>query len=159
MIKPMKNLLIVPALVVLVTVSCSRKDEKTRELTEIIDSLSRAATYQEARRFYTENTLAVVNSAVRRGRIRKDERILLFPPFTPDARWEELEKEESKNSALITIRFTGHPVENMTGYVMTIRMINEDGNWKIDLAKELNESLQSGSREGPVEYLDRLRED
>ncbi len=153
----MRVIIVITALALLVP-SCKKEQGKTRELSEIFEKISAAETYREASSFYTENTLAVVDSAVRRGRIGKDERVLLLPAFTSGASWEELEKKESRDSAVIRIRFTEHPVENMRGYEMSIRLVREDGSWKIDLAKELNESLQSGSRDAPEAYLNRLTE-
>jgi len=71
--------------------------------------------------------------------------------FVKGARWKVVEEKVEGDTAAVKIKYTDHPVENMKGYEMSLRMKKEAGQWKIDMEKEMNDAItmiQSMNKEG-----------
>lgn len=61
--------------------------------------------------------------------------------FAKGARWKVVEEKVEGDTATVKIKYTDHPVENMKGYEMSLRMKKEAGQWKIDMEKEMNDAI------------------
>jgi hypothetical protein len=123
----------------------------------ILEKLGDARTFDEAGHFYTAGTVKVIETAVREGRIRAEDRLRMLPRFDSRTRWEELSWKKDGRRGTIRIRYTRHPVENMIGCELDFKLAREDGSWKIDLEDEMRQALLKGERSGPADYIKRLK--
>ena len=61
--------------------------------------------------------------------------------FAEGAKWEVIEEKIDGDIATVKIKYTEHPVENMKGFEFPFRMKKEEGKWKIDMEKEMQQAL------------------
>ncbi len=96
---------------------------------------------EQMSRYYTRGTIAAVkelNAAAPRsekGEASADKK------FAKNARWKIIDEKVEGDRASIRIKYTRHPVENMVGLEIPINMKKEDGLWKVDMEKEMKETV------------------
>lgn len=122
----------------------------------VFEGLSRAKGFAEASKFYTGGTIREIERAASKDGVEPSRLGGMLLPFRAGARWKEVSRKDSGDSAVVTVTFVEHPVQNLVGFSFTCRMVKGDGEWKIDLEKEVSDALESRRGEGPAEYLRRI---
>jgi hypothetical protein len=104
-------------------------------------ALSEVQNEQQLQQFYTAETLYVAKKLHKQYPetdvlLGLDKKI-----FDKDAKWEKLHEERNGDETLVTIQIIEHPVMNMKGVTLTLKLHYEGGSWKIDRAEDLKRSL------------------
>ncbi|MCU0846670.1 MAG: hypothetical protein MUD12_02145 [Spirochaetes bacterium] len=133
--------------------SCS-KPLPSDDVSAVFDGLSRVRNFSEAGKYYTKDSMALVEDSVKGGLLDEKSRLLALPSFGPGIKWSEISKNVRGDRATVKIRYTEHPVENMTGYEMVLELVKEDGGWKIDIS---GSGGKGGNNKGPRDYIENLR--
>lgn len=138
----MKNLIFFSISLLLLVCACSRGD-KGGPISDMLNSLgSEKNSFDDKKKYFTSGTVSVIERAASSGAISKEERILLLPFFSERIKWTVTEQKIEGDSATVRIKFTEHPVENVKGFEMELRMIKSGGAWKIDLEREIKERFR-----------------
>lgn len=137
----MKKLLITMlSLAVLFAVnSCAKKPSG------ILDRLQDAAKsgkFEDVKKFYTKGTLAAMEDMNRLVPPRQKDGKYEDNKFAGGAKWDVVSEKVEGDAADIKIKYTEHPVENMKGLEISFRLKKEDGSWKIDMEREIRQSLE-----------------
>jgi hypothetical protein len=135
---------------------CSR-DIGPASFDGILNKLSRARNFSEAKQYYSGGTIDAIDASVREGVITEKERLRILPLFSGKTRWEEVSKKVEGDRGIIRIRYTEHPVENMVGFEMDLKVRKEGGAWKIDLEQEIRQALQSRTEGSAASYIQRIK--
>jgi hypothetical protein len=135
---------------------CSR-DTGSTSFDGILDKLRHAGSFSEAKRYYTGGTIDAIDASVRDGVITEKEKLRILPLFSGKTRWEEVSKKVEGDRGVIRIRYTEHPVENMVGYEMDLKVRKEGGAWKIDLEQEIRQALKGRADGGAAKYIQRIK--
>ncbi len=131
--------------------SCGKKTAGTPE--EVFEKLAKADNYNEAKLYFTNGTIKLVDSAVSKGMLDEKDRADYLHLFNKKTKWVITNTENYGNAAGITLRFTKHPIENLKGTDITYNLVKEDGSWKIDLEKEMKDSLSTYAPDDAEKYL------
>lgn len=137
-------------------VGCSR-DRGPAGFDGIFGKLQRASGYTEAKRYYSDGTIEVLDRAVRDGVIADGDRLSVLPLFNEKTAWEEVSSNVEGTKGIVRLRYTGHPVENMIGFEMVFRLVKEGGSWKIDLEEELRDGMALRKKGGAADYIRRIK--
>ncbi len=142
-------------LIVVSGLSCSR-EAAPGSVEAVFEGLSKAANFNESKKFYTDGTVEVIEEAASRDGVPVSSIGGVLPPFVKGARWSVSTGEIKGNNTVAAVTFTGHPVQNLVGFTYTFRMVKSDGGWKIDLEKEISEMVSGRSRNGAADYLRKI---
>jgi hypothetical protein len=145
-----ENILII-ILIFITQFSCGKKIAGTPE--EVFEKLSKTENFKDAELYFTNGTIKLINSAVSKGILDEKDRFNYLPAFNKKSKWEILNTSNNGNTAGITLRFTKHPIENLKGTDITYNLVKEDGAWKIDLEKEMKDSLSTYEPNNAEKYL------
>ncbi len=87
--------------------------------------------------------------------------------FAKGVEWDIVNEKINGDNADVTVKYIKHPVENMKGLEVTFRLAKENGEWKVDMEKELQRSLyilkmnermaKKGNR-GDQTFTDKMKE-
>ncbi len=143
------------AMVLLGNAACSRQGGAA-SFDGIFDKLSGARDFNEAKRYYTDGTIAALNAAAGGRGMPGGETLRVLPVFNEKTKWEELSKSVDGSRGVIRIRYTAHPVENMIGYEMDFQVRKTGGTWKIDLEDEVRKALDGRKSGSAAEYIRRV---
>ena len=131
--------------------SCGKKTAGTPE--EVFEKLAKTDNYNDAKLYFTSGTIKLVDSAVSKGMLDEKDRADYLHLFNKKTKWVITNTSNYGNAAGITLRFTKHPIENLKGTDMTYNLVKEDGSWKIDLEKEMKDSLGAYEPDKAEKYL------
>jgi hypothetical protein len=145
-----KKILII-ILLFLTQFSCGKKTAGTPE--EVFEKLANTENYNEAKIYFTNGTINLMDSAVSKGILDEKDRADYLPLFNKKTKWVITNTTNYGNAAGISLRFTNHPIENLKGTEITYNLVKEDGSWKIDLEKEMKDSLSAYVPDGAEKYL------
>ena len=150
--------IIAPLLVclILMPAGCTRK-KGPESFDGVLERLSRARGFDQAKEYYTAGTIDAVGDAVSDGAVPERDKLRVLPMFGGKTRWEALSKKTDGDRGVMRIKYTDHPVENMIGLVMELRFKKEKGSWKIDLENELRQALRERRGGGVAEYIKRVK--
>jgi hypothetical protein len=135
---------------------CSR-DTGPASFDGVLNKLRHARNFSEAKQYYTGGTIDAIDASVREGVITEKERLRILPLFSGKTRWEEISKKVEGDRGVIRIRYREHPVENMVGFEMDLKVRKEGGAWKIDLEQEIRQALQGRSEGSAAKYIQRIK--
>ena len=135
---------------------CSR-DTGPASFDGILNKLSKARNFSEAKQYYTGGTIDATDASVRDGVITEKEKLRILPLFSGKTRWEEVSKRVEGDHGVIRIRYTEHPVENMVGFEMDLKVRKEGGAWKIDMEEEIRQALQGRAGGSAAKYIQRIK--
>lgn len=136
--------------------ACSREKEST-SFGGVFEKLRKVRDFNEAREYYTGGTIDAVNEAVSDGVIGKQDHLRLLPLFNEKTRWDELSRTTDGSRGTIRIRYTAHPVENMIGFEMNIKLRKEGGSWKVDLEDDIRQGIQGRASGNAAEYIQKIK--
>lgn len=127
-------------LVMVLSPSCKKKSGTPAGTLLMIQGLYVDGKSEEAETYFTRGTLKAMQEIEKMLPGQKShygaEKL-----FMKGAEWDVLSDKISGDRAEIQIRFTSHPVENLLGFVVTMKMKREDGLWKRDMEDELRNSI------------------
>lgn len=146
----MKRLLF---LLLVITITGCSKDKKHGDFYHVFNSLSNAGTFEEASEYYSSGTVDMVNRASRIGLVDKKEMLSLLPLFSRRTMVRILEEKVSGDSAVINLRYSDHPVENMVGYDMAIRLVHQGGRWRVNYENELKKVIEKLNEKKELNYI------
>lgn len=95
---------------------------------------------------YTSGTLGAMNRAVKAGIVKKPG-VFLQNYFSPEIKLKVIKSSINGSDALVKVKYIRHPVENVIGSEVNYRFHFQEGRWKLDFQKELDEVIVS-SRSG-----------
>lgn len=121
----------------------------------LFQGLAAAKDFAEASNYYTDGTIAALQRAAGKGGFTVEQMGRILPSFT-GSQWELLERKEAGDRATVTVRFTGHPVQNLIGFSASFTLVKEDGAWKIDLEDDVEKAVSPANKGGAAEYLRKL---
>ncbi|MDY6935287.1 MAG: hypothetical protein SVZ03_13820 [Spirochaetota bacterium] len=137
----MKRLLIIgiSLLAVLSLSSCSKNPSDTLG---DVQNLYKVDKHEEVKDYYTEGSIKAMEELKKLVPDSQKGGVEIDKKFVSGAIWEVIEEKIDGDMAEIKIKYTDHPEENMKGLEITYNMKKENGRWKIDMEKELNESIK-----------------
>lgn len=141
-------------LLFLLIFSCSR-DVDPGDPVSTLDGLTRAQTPDEKKLFFTSDTLDLLDKAESHGFVNPWYFLSLLHE---DAEWVERDRSVEGDTAWISVVITSHPVENLAGAGMILRLEKENGKWRIDLTNELEAALSVQGDKGAA-YIKGLSPD
>ena len=148
-------------LLFVVILSCSKESAKNKP-ENVLKELSQTEKFIEKRKFYSSDTLNTIKKAVDKGLVNEIEKNHLLYDLNKNIEWEILKSVISPGSsgkkAKVIIQYTNHPIENMIGFKMMYNFVVEEGKWKIDLKKEVEEALALVKKSDHKKYLNNIRE-
>ncbi len=151
-----KLFLSLPLLALVITAAGCSRDRAPASFDGVFEKLIAARNFGEAKGFYTGGTIDAINDAVSDGVIAEKDRLRILPLFNEKTRWEEVSRKSDGSKGEIRLRYTEHPVENMTGQEMVFRMKKEGSSWKIDLEDDIRQALKGREKGSAVDYIKRI---
>ena len=144
----------------IINLSCS-KEFATDKPENVLKKLSQTDKAVEKNKYYSKDTLKVINNALSKGLLTESDKKYLLHDLDSKIEWELLKSnvtsEVSERKAQVVIKYTNHPVENMIGFNMLYNFIIENGKWKIDLKNELENALALVKKSDHAKYLNNIR--
>ena len=98
--------------------------------------------YNDISNYYTKGTIKALKELDKLSSGGSDKGNYINKKFAKGTDWKIIDEKVEGNNAEVTIKYTEHPIENMIGLELTFRFSKEDGDWKIDMQKELEMSLE-----------------
>lgn len=156
----MKLISIITCIILLFfSAGCGKKEIPAGSPAELINLLQRHSGKEEILQLYTENTIDQFNRFVKASGIEKSS-VYSILSFIPDKGVFEIADERCKgDSCIVTVRFIDHPVENMKGFSIELKMDKENDLWKIDRADDFSKMADSVDRGGAGQYFKNLQVD
>ncbi len=125
--------------VVLSVVSCSKGPV---DVLESMKSYQGSGDMEGIKKCYTKGTVKAMEEMEKYAPKSKDDKGKVDKRFARDSEWKVVSEKIDGDTAELKIQFVEHPVENMKGLEIPFKMKKEDGEWKIDMEKEMNMSLK-----------------
>ena len=151
-----KTIYIICFITAITFISC-KQEQSSDDLLQPFYKISKSASYSDVKHLYTNGTIAIVDRAVDQDLLSKSERKQIVLLLNKDIKWEEFSRNISGEEALIKLKFTDHPVENLIGFIVQYRLIQEDGSWKIDMERELEKVIDARRGKSPVKYIENIK--
>ncbi|MCU0848236.1 MAG: DUF4878 domain-containing protein [Spirochaetes bacterium] len=132
----MKKIFVISLVVLaLAMVGCTKKPSDTLGK---LQSAAKSGNLEDAKKYYTKGTVKAMEELQK-----------LFPvdpkkgdnKFAEGAKWTVVNEKIDGDKAEVKVKYTDHPDPKMKGAEITFNMKKEDGDWKLDLEKELNMAL------------------
>ncbi|MBN2040105.1 MAG: DUF4878 domain-containing protein [Spirochaetes bacterium] len=92
--------------------------------------------------YYTIGTLKAFEKLEKLSIGGSDKSDYMDKKFTKGMDWTIIEENIEGNNAVVKVKYTAHPIENMKGLELTFRLVKESGKWKIDMQRELEMSIE-----------------
>ncbi len=115
--------------------------DRPRDVLDAMQKVYSSDNFSDARKYYTKGTTGALDELDKLNpRARKDDSV---PDgrFAKGARWEVIDETLQGDGATVKIKYTKHPVENNKGLDVSFAMKKEDGAWKIDMEKDVRETI------------------
>lgn len=106
-----------------------------------LQNLYKAGNYEDVKSYYTKGSIEAMNELEKLVPKSQNKEAKVDKKFVEGAKWEVVSEKINGDVADLKIKYVEHPVENMKGLEITFKMKREDGEWKIDMEKELRMSL------------------
>ncbi len=88
------------------------------------------------KKYYTEGTIKAMDE-LKMFSSESNESNYFDSYYSRGVKWEVEDEQVDGDSATIKIKYLEHPVEKMKGIEVPFNMRKEDGEWKIDMEKEM----------------------
>ena len=135
-------------------VSC-KKESGPKKFNDFFDKLCRDNNKSQIKKSYTSKTLKLLDDAVKQGIVQEKDKFSVLPLFNSKTEVTIVSEKSSRNYIDLKIKYLAHPVENMTGSVIILKMISEDGSWKIDMEREIKNIISRFGRGNEKRYLNK----
>ena len=153
------NSIITCIILLLFSAGCGKKEIPAGSPAELINLLQKLSGKEEIVQLYTENTIDQFNRFVKASGIEKSSAYSILS-FIPEKGVFEIADEKCNgDSCIVTVRFIDHPVENMKGFAIDLKMDKENDLWKIDRADDFSKMADSVDRGGAGQYFKNLQVD
>lgn len=137
------NFLFLLSVITFVIITACSGEKKGGPMSDVLAALgAEKMTFEDRKKYFTPGTVSVVERAVASGSINRDDRIQLLPLFSEKIKWIVVDQKSEGDSGNIRIKYIEHPVENIKGFEMDLRMIKSGGTWKIDLEREIKDRFR-----------------
>ncbi len=154
---PIPIIIITSIFLMLLPAGCGKKQIPAGSPAELIDLLQRHSGKEEIVQLYTKNTIDQYKRFVKLSGIEKSAAYSVLS-FIPERGVVEIAGEKySGGSCLVTVRFIDHPVENMKGFTIDLKMDKENDLWRIDRAEDFSKMADSVERGGAGDYFKNLQ--
>lgn len=130
---------------------CSKKID-LGDPSSVIHSLVSAKGYEQRIIFFSSKSVKLIADASRGGNFAGSAATL--PILSGKVKWTEKERRVDGDRAVIKIVIASHESENLTGSELTLMILKERGDWKIDISDELTGMKTRGI--GADDYIRRL---
>lgn len=156
----MKSILKVAcSVLVLLFAGCGKKEITAGSPAELINLLQSFSGKEEIVQLYTENTIDQFNRFVKVSGIEKSAAYSILSFISGKGVFEIAGEKYNGESCIVTVRFIDHPVENMKGFTIDLKMNKENNLWRIDRADDFSKMAESVERGGAGEYFKNLQVD
>jgi len=144
------------ALIVLIILlaACSKDSEPDGSSPySLLNSLAKAETFDQALLCYSNNTRKAVKDTLSFENISESEFLPILNFLRGALKWEIRAEKITDRQAELEILISDHIIDNMTGFVMPCRMLQENGKWRLDMEENILSLKKSGKNYG--EYFDK----
>ncbi|TAL34866.1 MAG: hypothetical protein EPN93_11445 [Spirochaetes bacterium] len=115
--------------------------DRPRDVLDAMQKIFSSDDFSGAKKFYTKGTRSAFDDLDKLNPRSRKEEAIPDGRFAKGARWELLDESIQGDSAKVRIKYTKHPVENNKGLEVSFNMKKEDDGWKIDMEKEIRETI------------------
>jgi len=144
-------------ILVLLSAGCGKKEIPAGSPAELIDLLRKLSGKEEIVQLYTRNTIDQFNRFVKLSGIEKSSAYSILSFIPENGVIEIADEKYNGESCIVTVRFIDHPVENMKGFTIDLKMDKENDLWRIDRADDLRNLVESVEKGGAGEYFKNLQ--
>ncbi len=153
------NSIITCIILLFLSAGCGKKEIPAGSPAELIDLLQKLSGKEEIVQLYTESTIDQFNRFVKASGIEKSSAYSILSFIPEKGVFEIADEKYNGDSSIVTVRFIDHPVENMKGFTIDLKMKKENDLWKIDRADDFSKMADSLKRGGAGEYFKNLQVD
>jgi hypothetical protein len=128
--------------VVLIQAWCGGSSgDRPRDVLDAMQKVYSSDNFSDARKYYTKGTIGALDDLEKLNPRSRKEDAIPDGRFARGARWEVIDETVQGDGATVKIKYTRHPVENNKGLDVAFVMKREDGAWKIDMEKDVRETI------------------
>ncbi|MCL2025377.1 MAG: hypothetical protein FWG92_01045 [Leptospirales bacterium] len=145
-----------PALIVLVILltACPKNSEPDGSSPySLLNALAKAETFDQALLCYSNNTKKAVREILTLKNVSKSELFPILAFLKGALKWEIRGEKITAGQAELEVLISGHVIDNMTGFVMPCRMLQENDKWRLDIEENILSIKRDGRNGG--DYLDK----
>jgi hypothetical protein len=125
-------------IIIIFFVSCSKDAE---DILVQVKKCYNNGDYDKVMECYTDGTIRAIDELEKITDHPELKRLNIGKKFMEGTSWEVVKDDVRGDTALLTIKYTEHPVENMRGLNITFRLKQEGRKWKIDEEKEVRDNI------------------
>ncbi len=125
-------------IVVFSFISCSKGPG---DVLEKVKSYHSSGDFENVKKFYTKGTVEAMDELEKLSPQSKGKGKNADKKFADGSKWEVVSEKIDGDTAEVKVKYVEHPVENMKGLELPFRLKKEDGEWKIDMEKEMRMGL------------------
>ncbi|MCL1911046.1 MAG: hypothetical protein FWG13_02440 [Leptospirales bacterium] len=128
------------ALIILIIslAACSKNSEPDgTSPSSLLDSLAKAETFDQALLCYSSSTQKAVKEILILKNINKSEFFPILAFLKGALKWEIRAEKITGSQAELEALILDHTIDNMAGFVMQCRMLQENGKWRIDMEENI----------------------
>lgn len=107
------------------------------DVLEKVKSLHNKGDYESVKKYYTKGTVEAMEELKKLAPDTEEEGGKIEKKFAKGTKWKIVSEKIDENTANVKIQYIDHPIENMKGSEITFKMRKEDGEWKVDMEKEM----------------------
>ncbi len=140
---------------ILIAASCSgcQKESGSSDFNGILKELCSQKSGESFEDLFSPGTLESLKKAVKAG-IAGKPGTLIRNYFSPGIKLKIVKSSIEGSEAVVGVRYLDHPVENVIGSEIDYRFIYQEGRWKLDFKKEIDEIIRSSRSGGSRNYID-----
>lgn len=124
---------------------------------EVLFLLKEKGGTAEVVQLYTDDTVSSLRKYMKLTGMSEESATDVLGFIPADSRYEISGKKVEGETALLKLRFTKHHTENLAGYTVEVRMLNEGKGWKIDRESDFKTLIKAYENRGAENYLKNIR--
>ena len=139
---------------IILLAACSKNSEPDGASPySLLNSLAKAETFDQALLCYSNDTRKTVKETLKLQHISKSEFLPILAFLQGALKWKIRAEKITGSQAELEVLISDHTIDNMTGFAMPCRMLQENGKWRIDMEENILSLKKNEKNYG--EYLDK----
>jgi len=144
------------AAVIILSPACGKKIEAGSP-EEVLFLLKEKGGTSEVMNLYTDGTVSSLRKYMKLTKMSEESAADVLGFIPADSSYDITEKKIEGDNAFLKLRFTKHHTENLTGYIVEIKMERDGNAWRIDREADFEKLVKAYESGGAERYLKNIR--